>query len=216
VVVDSLQCFIFLDVLYVPASSPIWWQTALLQSEVDSILGHQKSKRTSDSGLDASSSKRQRVEGSEPPGEVSVEGGGDDDDDRVGEDEDTEGEGKDEDDDGKKEPVTTEGLGLKTVRALLLRGADKHPSCIKYIEALRPTILDGLSEQELRIALLQIARKHADVAADIYQSRKAENNDVLEFLTDVARAHRVIHSLDKLRESQKFERSGEVCSLHAF
>jgi len=67
-----------------------------------------------------------------------------------------------------------------------------------------------VSDEGLRVALLRIAQDHADVAVEIGQRRKQENSIVLRFGKDAVEAEKAIHSLGRLRESQKYERSGEV------
>ncbi|RDB19642.1 hypothetical protein Hypma_013342 [Hypsizygus marmoreus] len=198
--------YIYLDVLRVPTSSPIWWQTALLQSEVDSILPPQQLKRAGDA-LDAVAPKKQRVY---------PESADEDNDDEQDADEDAEDE--DEEDDassdiqflGMNAPNTTIGLKSSTVRGLVLNAVNKHPICVKYIDALRPTVVDGLSEDSLRQALIRISQEYPDVAAEVHLHTNAENAVVYDFVSEVADADNVIHSLDGLRESQKFSQSYKV------
>jgi hypothetical protein len=188
-----------------------------LQSEIDAILPLRRIKRPSDSS-DASAPKRQRVD---PGAEYDEDDDGDEDEDDKEEgldneddENDEEGDGKDDDNSdvefiGINHPITTTGIKLSTVRSLILAAIRMHPSSIKYVEALRPTVLDGLSEQALRQALVRIAQEHANVAAVMIQQMNEENN-VLRFSADAVEAEKVIHSLDRLRESQKFDRSSEV------
>jgi hypothetical protein len=197
-----------------------------LQSEIDAILPPRRTKRPSDSS-DASASKKQRVdqddedtkedEDEEDEVEDGDEEDGDDED--KGSDSEEDGpeneKGKDDDDSdiefiGIKHPITSSGVKLSTVRFLILAAIKRHPSSIKYVEALRPTLLDGLSDTALRLALVRIAQEHADVSAAIVQQRNEENKVILRFAADAVEAEKVIHSLDRLRESQKFDRSSEV------
>jgi len=176
-----------------------------LQSEINAILPPRRTKRPRDS-TDAPASKRQCANPDD-------EDNKDDEDDE--DDGDQEDEGKDAGDSdiefiGINHPITTSGIKVSTVRSLVIDAIKMHPSSIKYVEALRPTVVDGLSDEHLRLALVQIAQKHADVVAVMAQQRKEENSAILKFTADVIKAKRVIHSLDRLRESQKFERSDEV------
>ncbi|ORY48821.1 hypothetical protein BCR35DRAFT_310830 [Leucosporidium creatinivorum] len=106
--------------------------------------------------------------------------------------------------------LTTDGLNAAAVTRVLLTAVGKHPETREIIELHRPTILAGLSEDGSRKALLAIAQIYNDVLQEIGVVREQENAQVQRFEQDVAGAIRLLHSLDRLRPSQQYERSHEI------
>lgn len=109
--------------------------------------------------------------------------------------------------------MTTNGVPALLVRALLIRAVQVHPESARHIDSLRPSILDALPEPSQHVALLRIAQEHPDIAAQVRtyaQEAQNEQASALVFGRQVSEADDAIHSLDDLRESQKFSRSGDV------
>lgn len=120
--------------------------------------------------VDTSGFKRRR--GYHPDEDDEEEAGEAQEDDEEGDDDKEvsfEGDGSDSDIEfiGIKHSVVTKVLELSTVRSLILEAVRKHPASMKHVEALRPTILDGLSSDSLRVALFRIAEEHPEIAAEI-------------------------------------------------
>lgn len=112
----------------------------------------------------------------------------------------------------RTEPVelTTDGLDAAAVTRILLAAVGKYPETREIVEMHRPTILEGLSEDSSRKALLAIAQIHDDVLREVGSVREQQNAQVERFEATVASSIRLLHSLDRLRPSQQYERSYEV------
>lgn len=111
----------------------------------------------------------------------------------------------------RMDPPTTEGLDLESVRSILFKAFREHREAVtSVVEKLRPTIFDGLSELNLRSALVEIGGEFEDVREAIKRRKLERGEVVISFATEENEAEEIVHSLDGLRESQKYDRAGDV------
>lgn len=109
--------------------------------------------------------------------------------------------------------ISTAGLSSLSIRTLLLHAINVYPATARhYIEARRPTLLDGLDGPASAAALVDVARMHLDIAEWILVMREKESEKVERFDREVAEAIEVMHSLDDERSSRQYSRSNEVSS----
>lgn len=94
-------------------------------------------------------------------------------------------------------------LKVSSVREILLEALQKFPACIKHIEALRPTPLDGLCDDKLHEVLITIAREYPEIGTKADACSIRDNRSVLSFHKQETEAKHAIHEHDWLRPKDR-------------